>query len=154
MKTDKLNGKWTKLLKAFAVMFGLEHVVEVGDNYVRVDVFVKNEWYESILDVFEEGKVACVSSMSKFIFGSEKPLEDAVESTSKEILEGTFGERRYLESFKGGGCKIIGGQLVEVPYFTVKDLPRNLDELLIRLDLAGIDPKNVVVEPKESERTT
>ena len=147
----KLDGKWTKLLKAFAVMFGLEHVVEVGDNYVRVDVFVKNEWYESILDVFEEGKVACVSSMAEFGYWREGQ-EDIVNTFSKKILEGTFGERRFIRSMKGGdGYMVRDGKLVPVPQFVLKDIPRSLEELMVRLGLAGVDPEKMTIETRESE---
>lgn len=146
--------KWTKLLKAFAMLYGLEHMIKVDDEgNVVINVIVKNAWYESVIDVFEEGRIACVSSLSKYIFASAKPLEDVVEAASKEILEGTFGEGRYLESMKGGGYQFLSGrqvgknsfQLVEVPYFIVKDLPRSLDELLIRLDIANIRYDDLIV---------
>ena len=147
----KLDGKWTKLLKAFAVMFGLEHAVEVGDDYVRVDVLVKNEWYESILDVFEEGRVACVSSMSEFGYWREGQ-EDIVDTFSKKIIEGTFGERRYIKSMKGGdGYTVRDGKLVPVPPFVLKDIPRSLEELMVRLGLAGVDPEKMTIETRESE---
>ena len=145
----KLDGKWTKLLKAFAVVFGLEHAVEVGDNYVRVDVFVKNEWYESILDVFEEGKVAYVSSMSRFSYLKDD-IEDIVDVLSRKILEGTFGERRCIKSMKGGDCCMVrDGKLVPVPQFVLKDIPRSLEELMVRLGLAGVDPEKMTIETKE-----
>lgn len=147
----KLDGKWTKLLKAFAVMLGLEHVVEVEDNFVRVDVFVKNEWYDSILDVFEEGKVACVSSMSEFGYWREGQ-GDIVDTLSKKILEGTFGERRFIRSMKGGdGYTVRDGKLVPVPPFVLKDIPRSLEELMVRLGLAGVDPEKMTIETRESE---
>ena len=149
------SGKWTKLLKAFALLYSLEHSIKVDDEgNVAINVIVKNVWYESVIDVFEDGKVAYVSSLSKYIFASAKPLEDVVEAASKEILEGTFGEGKYLESMKGGGYQILSGrqvgktsfQLVEVPYFIVKDLPRSLDELMIRLDIANISYDDLTVK--------
>lgn len=137
------------------MLYGLEHTIQVDDEgNVAVDVIVKNVWYESVIDVFEEGRIAYVSSMSKYIFASAKPLEDVVEAASKEILEGTFGEGRYLRSMKGGGYQVLSGrqvgkngfQLVEVPYVIVKDLPRSLDELMIRLDIANISYDDLTVK--------
>ena len=148
----KLDGKWTKLLKAFAVMFGLEHVVEVGeDDYVRVDVFVKNEWYESVLDVFKEGRVAYVSPMSEIGFFQKEEQEDIIDAVSKKILEGTFGEGRYIKSMKGGvGLTVRDGKLVPVPKFVLKNLPHSLEELMVRLSLAGIDPDKMTIETEEN----
>ena len=146
----KLDGKWTKLLKAFAMLFDLEHVVKVGNTYFRVDVFVKNEWYESVLDVFEEGRTAYVSSMSQISFFQKEEQEDIVDAMSKEILEGTFGERRYIRSMKGGAGHIVrDGKLVPVPEFVLKNLPSSLEELMVRLSLAGIDPDKMTIETEE-----
>lgn len=150
------SGKYTKLLKAFAVLYGLEHTIKVDDRgNVAVDVIVENDLYSSVINVFEEGRIAYVSSLSKYVFADKsKSIESIVEAASKEILEGTFGEGRYLKSFKGGGYRVLSGRqvgensfkLVEVPYFIVKDLPRSLDELLIRLDLAKISYDDLIVE--------
>lgn len=145
------SGKWTKLLKAFAVLYGLEHTIKVNDRGdVIVNVIVKNARYSSAIDVFEEGQLAHVSSLSNYIFAGTKPLEDAIEAASKEILEGTFGEGRYLMSVNHAlSGRQIGKnsfKLVKVPYFIMKDLPRSLDELLIRLDLARISYDDLIVE--------
>ncbi len=147
----KLDGKWTKLLKAFAELHGLEHLVEFDSNGVRIEVFVKNMWYSSVIDVFKEGQVACVSSLSKYVRTRKKTLAEAVEEASKEILEGTFGEGRYLMSMKGGGYMRVGNQLAEVPWFVAKDLSRSLDEFMMHLDLAGIDCNQLEVTPKKQD---
>lgn len=162
MKTDaaRFTGKWTKLLRAFAALYGLEHTIQVdGEGNVAVDVIVKNDWYSSVIDVFEEGRLAYVSSLSKYVFADEsKSIESIVEAASKEILEGTFGERRYLKSMKGGDgamtWRMRSGKLklVEVPPFVVRDLPRSLDELMIKLSLAGVDCERL--EEKKTDQTT
>lgn len=155
----RFTGKWTKLLRAFAALYGLEHTIKVDDEgNVAVDVIVKNDWYSSVIDVFEEGRLAYVSSLSKYVFADEsKSVESIVEAASKEILEGTFGERRYLKSMKGGDgamtWRMRSGklELVEVPPFVVRDLPRSLDELMIKLSLAGIDSERL---EKQMDQTT
>ena len=73
--------------------------------------------------------------------------EDDVERLSKKIVEGTFGDGRYIKSFKGGdGYMIVDNKLEFVPCFEIYNLPKNLDELLVRLDLAGIDLNSCEVQ--------
>lgn len=141
-----LDGKWTKLLKAFAKLFNLQHSVKCSYNgystSLEVEVYVKTQFYESVLDVFEEGKVAYVSNMRMYISQAE---EYDVERLSRQILEGTFGEGRYIQSLKGGDC-LLASTLQPVQKFYIYDLPRSLEELMIRLDLASIDWKNMKIE--------
>lgn len=140
----KLDGTYTKLLKAFAQLFNLEHSIKwrhhpvcTSYNELEVEVYVKNKWYESVLDVFKEGQVAYVSSMREYLCNAQ--LDD-VERLSKKILEGTFGEKLYIKSMKGGdGYMVMDGKLELAPNHYIYDLPRSLDELMLRCDLAGID---------------
>ncbi len=150
----KLDGKYTKLLKAYAELFGLVHEVEWSKTTfglgLEVSVSVKNEWYHSALNVCKEGFVAYVSSMREYTQDAE---EDTVEEFSKKILEGTFGEKLHLQSLHGGDCvRFIGnGQYEQVPRFELYDLPTDMNQLLIRLASAGIDWERQVVELVESK---
>lgn len=147
----KLDGEWTKLLKAFAELFGLQYTLECSfQEYspcpsLDIDVWVKTEYYDSVLFVFEYGKVAYVSSMREW---KPNPSEDDVENLSKKILEGTFGDGRYIRSMKGGDCvRLIGnGQYEPVPRFEIHDLPKSIEELKIRLDIECIDYNNIEVK--------
>ena len=137
-----LDGYYTKLLKAFADLFGLEHEVAWSKTTfglgLEVSVSVKNKWYHSALDVFKEGQIAYVSSMREY-------TQDAYPATpeifSKKMVLGLFGEDRYIRSFKGGDCMRIAenGKYEMVPKFEIHDLPRSECELLLRLAVAGID---------------
>ena len=93
----KLDGKYTKMLCAFAKMCGLQHEVNLGKtNFgtsAEVSVTVKNKWYHSALDVIEQGKVAYVSSMREYVPNAQ---EDTVELLSKKIVTGLFGCHRYI----------------------------------------------------------
>ena len=137
----KTDGKYTKLLKAYGKLLGLEHSIKCGycpymtGPELEVELYVKTKWYESVIDVFEEDKVADVSSMREYIMNAQ---EDDIERFSKKILEGTFGEKRYIKSMKGGDC-ILAGTGEFIPRFEIHDIPRDIDELMIKLDLAGID---------------
>lgn len=140
----ELDGKFTKLLKAYALLFGLEHSIECSATpfglRICIILFARTKWYDSIVDVFEEGKIAYVSSLfqSKLCAeSSTRNLAIEVEMLSKSILLGAIGERRYLKSMKGGGVVLGNGEAV--PKFEVHSLPKSLEELEIRLDLAGID---------------
>lgn len=138
----KLDGEYTRLLKAYAQLLGLVHSVKCGNSFlgvgVEVEVYVKTKWYESTIDVFKEGQVAYVSSMREYTQNAD---ENTVEEFSKKILEGTFGEKRYLMSMKGGDCyTIMPDRTLEfTPRYKRKDLPRSLEELQLRLAAAGID---------------
>lgn len=153
-KQLKLDGKYTKLLKAYALLFSLEHSIEWGKtNFglgLEVSVTIKNEWYHSILDVFKDGCIPYVSSMREY---TQDAREDTVEEFSKKIIEGTFGENLYIKSMKGGDCvKFVGnGQYEPVPRFELHGIPRSEEELMIRLAIAGIDPATCKVELKKSE---
>ena len=137
-----LDGYYTKLLKAFADLFCLEHEVAWSKTTfglgLEVSVSVKNKWYHSALDVFEEGQSAYVSNMREY-------TQDAYPATpeifSKKIVLGLFGEGRYIRSFKGGDCMKLSeiGKYEMVPRFEIHDLPRSECELLLRLAVAGID---------------
>ena len=145
----KLDGKYTKLLKAYAELFGLVHEVEWSKTTfglgLEVSVSVKNEWYHSALNICKEGQVAYVSSMREY---TQDAREDTVEEFSKKILEGTFGEKLHLQSLHGGDCvRFIGnGQYEQVPRFELYDLPADMNQLLIRLASAGIDWENQIVK--------
>ena len=137
-----IDGYYTKLLKAFADLFGLEHEVAWSKTTfglgLEVSVSVKNKWFNSALDVFKEGQAACVSNMREY-------TQDAYPATpeifSKKIVLGLFGEGRYIRSFKGGDCmRFTGdGKYESVPQFEIHDLPRSENELLLKLAVAGID---------------
>ena len=137
-----LDGYYTKLLKAFADLFGLEHEVAWSKTTfglgLEVSIFVKNKWFYSALDVFEEGQAAYVSNMREY-------TQDAYPATpeifSKKMVLGLFGEDRYIRSFKGGDCMKIAenGKYEMVPRFEIHDLPRSENELLLKLAVAGID---------------
>ena len=137
-----LDGYYTKLLKAFADLFGLEHEVAWSKTTfglgLEVSVSIKNKWYHSALDVFEEGQIAYVSSMREY---TQDANPDTIEEFSKKIMLGTFGEKRYIKSMKGGDCDMYvgNGQFEPVPRFEMHDLPRSENELLLRLAVAGID---------------
>ena len=137
-----LDGYYTKLLKAFADLFGLEHEVAWSKTTfglgLEVSVSIKNKWYHSVLDVFKEGQAACVSNMREY-------TQDAYPATpeifSKKIVLGLFGEGRYIRSFKGGDCMRLSenGKYEMVPRFEIHDPPRSESELLLKLAIAGID---------------
>ena len=137
-----LDGYYTKLLKAFADLFGLEHEVAWNKTTfglgLEVSVSIKNKWYHSALDVFKEGQIAYVSSMREY---TQDANPDTIEEFSKKIMLGTFGEKRYIKSMKGGDCDMYvgNGQFEPVPRFEMHDLPRSENELLLRLAVAGID---------------
>jgi len=101
-KTAPMNftiGKYAKLLSAYAKLVGLTMEVKADNVLATVDVYVRTRWYDSVVDVFKEGRVAYVSSMRQI---ASNLHEGTVEELCKKILEGTFGERRYLMSMKGG----------------------------------------------------
>ena len=138
-----LDGYYTKLLKAFADMHHLIHEIMWSKTTfglgLEVSVSIKNKWYHSALDVFEEGQAAYVSNMREYTQDADP---DTIEEFSKKIVLGTFGEKRYIKSMKGGDCDMYvgNGQFEPVPRFEIYNLPMNEEELLIRLNLEGIDP--------------
>ena len=137
-----LDGYYTKLLKAFADMHRLTHEIAWTKTTfglgLEVSVSVKNKWYHSALDVFEEGQIAYVSSMREYTQDADP---STLEIFSKKIVLGLFGEGRYIRSFKGGDCMKLSenGKYEIVPKFEIHDLPRSENELLLRLAVAGID---------------
>ena len=107
-KQLKLDGKYTKLLKAFALAYNLKHSIEWSKtNFglgLEVEVFVETRQFQSSLGVFEYGKIAYVSEMRKY---TQNAQEDTIECFSKQIIEGICKENRYMESFKGGDGYLI-----------------------------------------------
>ena len=100
-----IDGYYTKLLKAFADMHHLTHEITWSNTTfglgLEVSVSVKTKWYHSALEVFKDGCVAYVSSMSEY---TQDAKAETIEEFSKRILEGTFGEKRYIKSMHGGDC--------------------------------------------------
>ena len=98
-----IDGYYTKLLKAFADLYHLEHEVAWSKTTfglgLEVSVSIKNKWYHSALDVFNEGQAAYVSSMREY---TQDANPNTIEEFSKKIVRGTFGEKRYIKSMKGG----------------------------------------------------
>ena len=149
-----LDGYYTKLLKAFADLFGLEHEVAWSKTTfglgLEVSVSIKNKWYHSALDVFKEGQIAYVSNMREY---TQDANPDTIEEFSKKIVLGTFGEKRYIKSMKGGDCDMYvgNGQFEPVPRFEIYNIPRNEEELLVRLSLADIDPSKCRISLRRSK---
>ena len=149
----ELDGKFTKMLKAYAQLFGLEHCIECYATAfglrICITLFARTKWYDSIVDVFEEGKTAYVSSLFQSKLCAESSIRDLaveIEMLSKSILLDAIGERRYLKSMKGGGVMLGTGEVV--PKFEVHNLPKSLEELEIKLDLAGISCRKCEVKFK------
>ena len=98
-----LDGYYTKLLKAFADMHHFIHEIMWSKTTfglgLEVSVSIKNKWYHSALDVFNEWQVAYVSSMREY---TQDANPDTIEEFSKKIVRGTFGEKRCIKSMKGG----------------------------------------------------
>lgn len=144
-----LDGYYTKLLKAFADMHRLTHEIAWTKTTfglgLKVSVYVKNNWYHSALDVFEEGQIAYVSSMREYTQDADPATP---EIFSKKIVLGLFGEGRYIRSLKGGDCMMLAsnGKYEMVPKFEIRDLPRSEDELLLKLDVAGIDNSKSTIQ--------
>ena len=140
----KIDGFYAKLLVAYSKLLNLIHSANYQDGGLLVDVYVKTRWYESVLDVYKEGCIPHVSSMREYVPSAK---EDDVEKVSKKIVEGTFGDGRYIKSFKGGdGYMVIRKKLEFVPRFEIHNLPKSLDELMLCLDLAGINWKTCKVD--------
>ena len=146
-----LSGKYTKLLKAFAIAYGLKHSIEWSEtNFglgLEVEVFVETKQFQSGLDVFEHGKIAYVSEMRKY---TQDAQEDTVESFSKQIIEGLCKENRYMKSFKGGDGYLICNDHLEFCEQYTCECPHSHEELMMKIDLAGIDVDKIEVELKKS----
>ena len=149
-----LDGYYTKLLKAFADMHHLMHEIVWSKTTfglgLEVSVSIKNKWYHSALDVFEDGSVGYVSSMREY---TQDANPDTIEEFSKKIMLGTFGEKRYIKSMKGGDCDMYvgNGQFEPVPRFEIYNIPRNEEELLVKLSLADIDPSKCRISLRRSK---
>ena len=153
----KLDGYYTKLLKAFADLYHLEHEVAWSKtNFglgLEVSVTVKNKWYHSALNVFKDGCVAYVSSMREY---TQDAKAETIEEFSKKIVLGLFGEGKYLKSLHGGDCvqfvrgKDGKGYYEPVPRFELHNLPRSEEELLVNIDIAGIDANACIIYLKNS----
>ena len=147
-----LDSYYTKLLKAFADLYHLEHEITWSKTTfglgLEVSVSVKNKWYHSALMVFKEGCVAYVSDMREY---TQDANPDTIEEFSKKIIQGTFGEKRYIQSLHGGDCvRFVGnGQYEPVPIFEIHNLPRSEEELVLKLDLAGIDLEKCRISLKQ-----
>lgn len=136
----KLDGQYAKLLKAFAELHELKyHVTCSQTNFglgLEVNVNAEMKCGESSLDVFKEGQVAYVASMREY---TQTAREDSVEAMSKKILHGTFGDGRYIKSFKGDEWMISNdSKPMFVPRLEIHNLPRSEEELVLKLALAGI----------------
>ena len=148
----KLDGTWTKLLAAFCQLFKLEHRITWSKTSfglgLEVAVYVKTKQYESAIDVFKEGQVAYVSSMREY---TQDASLSTLEEFSKKIVEGLFGKGRYLKSIKGGDSYIVteDHQLEYCERWECHELPRTIEELLLKLDLAGIDPYQCKIQLKQ-----
>lgn len=138
-----LDGYFTKLLKAFCQLFKLEHRITWSKTNFglgpEVADYVKSKQHESAIEVFKEGQVAYASSMREY-------TQDAGPSTpeefNKKIVEGLFGEGRYLKSIKDGDSYIVTDdhQLEYCQRWECHELPRTIEELMLKLTVAGIDP--------------
>lgn len=145
----KLDGTWTKLLAAFCQLFKLEHHITWSKTSfglgLEVAVYVKTKQYESAIDVFKESQVAYVSSMREY---TQDAGPNTLEEFSKKIVEGLFGEERYLKSMKGGDSYVVtkDGKLEYCESWECHDLPRTVEELMLKLDIAGIDPSQCRIQ--------
>lgn len=145
----QLDGYYTKLLKAFCQLFKLEHHITWSKtNFglgLEVAVYVKTSQYESAIDVFKEGQVAYVSSMREY---TQDASPTTPEEFSKKIVEGLFGEGRYLKSMKGGDSYIVteDRQLEWCEKWECHNLPRTAEELLLKIAIAGIDPSQCKIQ--------
>ena len=149
----KLDGKFTKLLKAYAKLLGLKHSIKHGTSCfelaVEVEVYAKTRWYESSLAVYDTCSGVIISDMREYLPDAN---EDSIEQLSKKILEGTFGKDKSIKSFKGGDSfTIINNKLEFAQKFVIDTLPRNIEELLVKLDLAQIGWKKMRVYAKQLE---
>ncbi len=136
----KLDGRYAKLLKAFAELHELKHHVTCGQtNFglgLEVSVTAEMKCGESSLDVFMEGQAAYVSSMREY---TQAAREDLAEAMSKKILQDMFGDDRYIKSLKGDAYMMLNdSKPMFVPRLEIHSLPRSEEELVLKLALAGI----------------
>lgn len=93
-----LDGKYTKILKAFADANGLQHTIEWSNtNFglgLEVSVWVKNKYMESTLNVFKYGRIAYVSNMREY---TQCATPTTIEDFSKKIVDGMCGKNLYLK---------------------------------------------------------
>lgn len=147
-----LDGKYTKILKAFADANNLQFIAEYQKtNFglgVEVAVIVENRYFQSVLDVFKHGQIAYVSSMREF---TQDAQEDTIEQFSQKIINGMIGEGLYLQSLKGGnGYMLIDGKLQFIDKWTM-ECPKSFEELLMQIDLAGIDWHQSKIDLKKAQ---
>lgn len=128
---------YAELFRKWATLFGLKHTVTWSQSAfgpaLEVKAIVVTPMFESVMDVCETGKIVHVDQLRRYKQGA---TDTDVEKLSRQILESTFAEGRYIESFKGGYWRERpDGSIERFPQITITDLPRSVDELLIRLDL-------------------
>lgn len=149
----KLNGPFTKILAAFCQLEDLKLEVEWSDtNFglgLEVAAICKMPYNgESILDVRKEGCVAFVSSSREYTQDAD---EDSVEEFCKKILEGFIGEKKTIESFKGGdGFVLAKDRFIPADKIYIKP-PKTIDELKMKLDLAGINIGQCTIQLNHSK---
>lgn len=128
---------YTEMFKKWAKLFGLKHSVTWSQSTfgpaLEVKAIAVTPMFESAMDICEVGKIVHVDQLRRYKQGA---VETDVEKLSRQILESTFGENRYVQSFKGGYYREKpDGSIERFPRITITDLPHSIDELLIRLDL-------------------
>jgi len=149
-----LDGRYTKLLAAYARLLGMEYHVRRSKTRAGLgtvaELTARTRYWESAVDVFERGRVACVSSMREYACDAGP---DFVEASSRKMLGEALGENKYIRAVKGGMGYVVArpGILVENPDFTVDRLPASEEELLLRLAAAGISPDEMVLRIEEDD---
>lgn len=151
-----LDGRYTKLLAAFAKLMKLEHkIVWSKTNFglgLAVSLFARTDLWDSALDVFERGKQGYVSTMSEY---TQDALPSTPEDFSKKILSGVFGANRYIKAMKSGHGFVVSADrsaLVPNPPYIIDDLPRSEEEFMLRLTLAGIDPNDCKIQLQKERK--
>lgn len=141
LSSIKLDGHYTKLLKAFASANGLAYRVgwytAINGISIALDVCAVVGNQLSAIDVFENGQVASVGLLSRHC---TKWDSNIVEDLSKEICETIVGPSKYLKSMKGGGYLaspfMTEGKCVWIDHWSKKS-PTSLDAMAIEIDVAG-----------------
>lgn len=133
----KMAYSYTELFKKWAKLFGLKHFVTWSQSAfgpaLEVKAIAVTPMFESAMDVCEVGKMAHADQLRRY---KQAASEADVEKLSRQILESTFAKGRYVQSFKGGYYREKpDGSIEQFPRITIMDLPRSVDELLIRFDL-------------------
>ena len=149
-----LDGYYTKLLAAYARLLGMEYRVRRFKTHLGLGIeaalTVKTQYWESAVDVFERGRVACISNLMEYAYNAGR---DFVETSSRKMLGEALGENKYIRAMKGGMGYVVAkpGILAKNPDFTVDRLPASEEELLLRLAAAGIVPDEMVLRIEEDD---